>query len=92
MTAMTLLSRHPKTGTYYYRRAVPLELREAIGKGREWKETLRTKDVREAKRFASEVNVRVEDAFDRARKGEEAFDKGTDVVWITVPGRVPQVH
>jgi hypothetical protein len=40
MTAMTYLSRHPKTGIYHFCRAIPPELREAVGKGREWKETL----------------------------------------------------
>jgi hypothetical protein len=41
--------KHSKTGVYYYRKAVPDDLRAVVGK-REWKETLKTKDPAEARR------------------------------------------
>ncbi len=41
--------RHPKTGVYYFRKVVPAALRAAVGK-REIRISLRTKDVREAKK------------------------------------------
>jgi integrase len=46
MAAMAYPQKHKKTAVYYFRRAVPAELREAIGKT-EWKESLRTKDLRD---------------------------------------------
>ncbi|MFT5439558.1 MAG: hypothetical protein ACI9MJ_001422 [Alphaproteobacteria bacterium] len=52
MAAITHLKCDPKSGTYYFRRGVPTEIREEVGKP-EWKESLGTKDVGEAKRLAS---------------------------------------
>jgi hypothetical protein len=72
---MTYLLRHPKTSVYYFRRAVPPELRAAIGR-REWKESLRTTDVRKAKTLALEVGQRVQASFEKATKelaGEVAY-------------------
>jgi len=66
MAAMTYLKRHPKTGTYYFRRAVPDDIRHVIGK-REFKVTLGTKDVGEAKRKAHEVALDVERKIEQAR-------------------------
>ncbi len=81
MSAMTYLVKHRATGVYKFRRGIPLELRKAIGRGREWNETLGTKDLREAKRLLPEVTERVNHVFaeveatiDNAGKGEEAFD------------------
>jgi hypothetical protein len=68
MAAMTYLHKHPKTGVYYFRRAIPPDLRPFIGKGVQWKETLSTKNVAEAKRHAHDVASRVEAAFDEARR------------------------
>ncbi len=51
MAAMTYLLRHPKTGVYYFRRAVPDDLRSIIGKTA-IKKSLATKDMAEAKRRA----------------------------------------
>lgn len=45
---------HPKTGVYWLRKVVPEPLRAILGR-RELKETLRTKDPREAKRKAPAV-------------------------------------
>ena len=67
MAAMTYLKRHPKSGTYYFRRAVPDDIRQVIGK-REFKVTLGTKDVGEAKRKAHEVALDVERRIEQARR------------------------
>jgi integrase len=63
---MTYLLRHSKSGVYYFRRAVPDDLRETIGKTA-IKESLGTKDVREAKRRAHSVAARVDADFAKAR-------------------------
>jgi len=46
--AMARPFKHPKTGVYWFRRAVPEALRAVVGK-REWKWTLGTKDAAEAR-------------------------------------------
>src|SRR5271157_4784421 len=51
--------KHPKTGTYYFRKVVPAPLRKALGRT-EFRENLRTKDLREAKRRYPEVAARVD--------------------------------
>jgi integrase len=57
--------KHPETGTYYIRRKVPHELRDALG--REYKRSLGTKDWTLAKsRFTTEL-ARSEEAFSMAR-------------------------
>jgi len=66
VAAMTYLLRHPKSGVYYFRRTVPDDLRETIGKTA-IKESLGTKDVREAKRRAHPVAARVDADFAKAR-------------------------
>jgi len=48
MPLMTYLHRHPKTGVYWFRRAVPPALRLVLGR-REITESLRTKNPSEAK-------------------------------------------
>lgn len=63
---MTYLLRHAKTGVYYFRKAVPDELRSMIGKTA-IKKSLGTKDVSEAKRRAHSVAAGVEAEFERAR-------------------------
>jgi uncharacterized protein DUF6538 len=67
VAAMTYLVRHPKTGVYYFRRAVPHDLRTTIGKTT-IKKSLGTKDVSEGKRRAHSVATGVEAEFERARK------------------------
>ena len=47
-------TKHPKTGVYQFRRAVPNDLRALVGK-REEKRSLGTKDPEEAKRRFAEV-------------------------------------
>lgn len=51
--------KHQKTGVYYFRKAVPDDLRAAVGK-REEKRTLRTKDPIEARQRHAEVAAVVE--------------------------------
>src|SRR5882724_6229516 len=68
MTAMTYLWRHPSSGIYWFRRGVPAELRQTIGK-REVKKSLTTTDVREAKRRGMEVAAEVDRLFETARNG-----------------------
>lgn len=57
--AMSRPHKHPKTGVYYFRRAVPGDLRAIIGK-REEKISLRTKDPAEAKAAYVKVAADVE--------------------------------
>lgn len=46
--------KHPKTGVYYFRRRVPADLVDLIGK-HEIKRSLKTKDCSDAKRRFSDV-------------------------------------
>ena len=74
---MTYLTRSEKSGIYSFRRAVPEPIQDAIGKT-EWKESLRTTDLREAKRLVHEVGLRVEAEFQRAL-GNDAGGKRTEI-------------
>jgi hypothetical protein len=69
MAAMThVYSR--STGVYEYRRLIPAKLRPAFG-GKRWRiESLGTKDMGEAKRKGSIVDVRVAEEFRLAEAGE----------------------
>jgi integrase len=60
--------KHPKSGVYYYRRVVPGHLRQALGKT-EFRISLGTKDLREAKRLYPEKAAEVEARFARAAGG-----------------------
>lgn len=57
--------KHPKSGVYYYRKVVPEALRAALGKT-EFRISLGTKDIREAKRLypatAAEVDAKLSQA------------------------------
>ncbi len=66
---MTRPWRHPKTGTYYFRRAVPLDLRDKLGW--EIKKSLGTKSAAEAKRLFVAEFQKSEQAFELARTGYE---------------------
>ncbi|MGR5322740.1 DUF6538 domain-containing protein [Vibrio sp. DNB22_17_1] len=48
MSIMATPFKHPKTGVYYFRMGIPKELRGLIGKS-EFKSSLQTKDLKEAK-------------------------------------------
>ncbi|MGH7079248.1 MAG: DUF6538 domain-containing protein [Acetobacteraceae bacterium] len=60
--------RHPKTGVYWARKAVPAALRPAVGK-RELTQTLRTKDPREARSGAHDVYPHFDAILSEAREG-----------------------
>ena len=60
--------KHPKTGIYHFRRAVPKDLWTVVGK-REEKETLGTKDVTVAKRRFVEALVQCEERWANLRVG-----------------------
>lgn len=68
MSRMAQPWKHPKTGVYWYRRAVPKTLRERLDRG-EWLRTLGTKDLTEAKRRYPAVAAECESAFEAARNG-----------------------
>ena len=57
--------KHPTTHVYYYRRKVPKPLQAALG--REYKRSLGTKDLEEAKSLFRAEDVRCEQAFALAR-------------------------
>jgi len=67
MSAMTYLWRHPKSGVYYFRRAVPAELRSIVGKTM-IKQSLGTKDVAAAKRQVLSLALRTEKQFVAAKE------------------------
>jgi hypothetical protein len=70
--------RHPKTGVFYFRRAVPERLRAGLGK-REIKVSLGTKDLAEAKRrFAAEA-ARCEALFAKAAAGRMTPERAREV-------------
>lgn len=58
--------KHPKTGVYYFRRAIPADLWTKLGK-RELKATLGTKDPAEAKRLFVAKLAWSDDLFEQAR-------------------------
>ncbi len=66
MALMAQPWKHPQNGILYFRREVPEEIRQIIGK-REWKVSLKTRDLTEARlRFIGEAH-RCEEAFTTAR-------------------------
>lgn len=67
MTVMAQPWKHPDNGVYYFRREVPEDIRGVIGK-REWKLSLKTKELVQARpRFAHE-SAKCEEAFRNARE------------------------
>src|SRR5215470_16391151 len=64
---MTYLRRHPNSGVYYFRRAVPDDIRATIGKTMV-KQSLGTKEVVEAKRRVHPVAIRTGKDFQEARE------------------------
>lgn len=65
--------KHPRTGGYYIRRAVPEDLREALGRA-EYKKSLGTKDPAEAKRLFPAALHESEAVFKRARECRATID------------------
>lgn len=68
--AMSRPFKHPKTGVYYFRKAVPDDLRAVLGK-REVKISLKTKDPAEAKARHTKVAAEVENQWKAFRAKPE---------------------
>jgi hypothetical protein len=66
---MLHLWRHPKSGIFYFRQAVPEEHRPAVGK-REIKFSLHTTDPKEAKLRYPDAAARANEILQRATGGE----------------------
>jgi integrase len=66
---MLHLWKHPQSGTFYFRRAVPEEQRPAVGK-REIKFTLGTKDLKEARLRYPDAAARANEILQRAAGGQ----------------------
>lgn len=62
---MSYVHRHPETGVYQFRRAVPAPLRPLLGR-REYVRSLGTTDHREAKRLAADIARQVQREMDAA--------------------------
>ena len=58
------LQRHPQSGIYYFRIAIPKPLAAQL-KQREWKKSLRTRDPQAAKRTARLLSLQAEYLFDQ---------------------------
>ncbi len=67
MTWYSMNLQRRKGGTYYFRRAVPEDIRGALGK-REIVRSLRTKELKEARTKAKQVGLEVDQQFDLARR------------------------
>jgi integrase len=65
--------KHPKSGVYYLRRAVPQDIRQALGKSEVLK-SLGTKDPKEAKPLFAAAFAESEAMFARARAGKGVVD------------------
>ncbi|WP_269517917.1 DUF6538 domain-containing protein [Alteromonas sp. BMJM2] len=65
MSKMSSPFKHPKSGTYYLRKGVPHHLIPIIGK-REFKQSLRTKDLREAKKRIIPLLADIDEQLDHA--------------------------
>ncbi len=81
MVMMATPWRHPKTGTYYLRRQIPLPLRGEFGGRQLWKRSLDTKNADEARRLFPALNSELEQLFERAR---EVIARRSSAARITV--------
>lgn len=70
--------KHPRTGVYYIRRAVPKDIQEALGKS-EYLKSLGTKDEREAKVLFAAALQESDAAFAKAKGRVGAVDVLNDV-------------
>jgi len=64
---MAELTKHPTSGIYYFRREVPKDIRHLIGR-REWKVSLKTRELAEARPRFAHQQAKCEDEFRRARE------------------------
>ena len=67
MGVMASLQKCPKTGNYIYRKSIRPELRHLIGRGSEWKVSLGTKSLAEARVLFTAEAARCEAAIAAAR-------------------------
>lgn len=67
MGAMPQPSKCPKTGTLYYRKVIPKDLRSLVGRGSEWKVSLGTKSLAEARSLFAAESERCESSLALAR-------------------------
>ena len=74
MATMATPWKHPKTGVYYFRRAVPADAQPKVGKAM-IKRSLRTKSPREASRLFAIENAKFEEQIALARSGFELTPK-----------------
>jgi hypothetical protein len=74
MAAMTYLWRHPKSGVYYFRQAIPADVRQVIGKTM-IKKSLGTKDVAVAKRKVPSLALQTDAQFAAARERHSALPR-----------------
>ncbi|QLU13144.1 DUF6538 domain-containing protein [Citrobacter freundii] len=68
-----------RNGTYYIRKAVPLELRSAIGKG-ELKRSLDTKDLGQAKLKAPAALAKINAIIQNAKAERSVTQDDTEVI------------
>lgn len=68
--SMTRPHKHPKTGVYWFRKAVPKDLRGVLGKT-EFIQSLRTKDVAEARKAHAELAAEIEARWGSLRGGTQ---------------------
>lgn len=61
--------KHPKTGTYYLRRKIPLDVRDAFNGREMFKQSLETKDAATAREFFNVKNGELEKMIIAAREG-----------------------
>lgn len=71
---MTRPWKHPDSGYYWFRKRVPDDLREAIGK-REERFSLGTREPNEAKRLHAQKLAEVEERWSNLRRGQRPLFK-----------------
>lgn len=95
MRLMAYTRKHPKTGMYWYRRAVPPRLRSHLppvsgfrskAARTEYTKSLDTRDLRQANRKAGEIDQRVQAALDQA---QAALDGAAVIAPIISPTSLP---
>ena len=84
--------KHPKTGIDWCRRAVPADLRVAVGK-REELRSLKTRDSQEAKRLFAEVLAEIEAKWASLRRGPSSLaERETHEIAVVVYDWYSNLH
>jgi integrase len=76
MPNMTTPAKHSKTGVYYFRKAIPHDVREYFGGKRELKVSLGTKELSQAKRL---IGQHIKDAEERISLARSTLAGGTNL-------------